>query len=380
MVIQSKRVYVAGQFISAQIEIEQGKIVSINNYDFKTVDKDYGNKRIVPGFIDIHTHGAYGFDTNDANVEGLIAWMEKLPNEGVTAFLPTTVTQSETVLLAALENVAKVHAMSKSGAEILGVHFEGPYLDDTFKGAQPGQHITKPSVEQFKQYNAAANNLIKVITMACEHDENFMLTKYAVGEGVLVSQGHSGATYEQAVLAIANGANSFTHAFNGMSALHHREPNVAGALMRSSVYKEIIADMRHVHPAVVNSLFKTDSSNLILITDSLSLKGMPIGNYQLGGNDIVMDEHGTAFIKGTNTLSGSTLKVNEGLRNLVEVALVPFTEALDAATINPARALNVDDYKGKLAVNYDADVVVMNDDYSIFETYTRGIKTLKNDE
>ena len=138
--------------------------------------------------------------------------------------------------------------------------------------------------------------------------------------------------------------------------------------------------MRHVHPAVVNSLFKTDSSNLILITDSLSLKGMPIGNYQLGGNDIVMDEHGTAFIKGTNTLSGSTLKVNEGLRNLVEVALVPFTEALDAATINPARALNVDYYKGKLAVNYDADVVVMNDDYSIFETYTRGIKTLKNDE
>ncbi|NLY62627.1 MAG: N-acetylglucosamine-6-phosphate deacetylase [Erysipelothrix sp.] len=372
MIVQSKRVWLGGQFLAAQVEILDDKIVNVYPYDSKTVDKDYDNQRIVPGFIDVHAHGAYGFDTNDANVEGLERWLDRLPEEGITGILPTTVTQSEEVLTNAVANVAKVHKTNPKGAEILGIHFEGPYLDMEYKGAQPPQHIVPPSVEQFKKFQNAAEGLIKIITMATEHDKDFELTQYLSQNGVLVSQGHTGATYEEAIIGIANGANSFTHTFNGMTGLHHRDPNVVGAVMRSDVFAEIISDTRHVHPAVVNALFKTNPTGLMLITDSLTLKGMPKGDYELGGNQIVVDDFGTAYLKGTNTISGSTLKVNEGLRKLVEEVEVPFRLALDAATINPARAINVDDRKGKIKVGYDADLVVLADDYSVVQTYVRG--------
>ena len=150
MLLQSKRVWIGGQFIDAQIEIEDHKIVNIYPYNSKPNAKDYGNNRIVPGFIDVHAHGAYGFDTNDATVEGLERWLKRLPEEGVTGILPTTVTQSKEVLSKALENVAKVYEKKPEGAQILGVHFEGPYLDIENKGAQPEQFIVKPDLAEFK--------------------------------------------------------------------------------------------------------------------------------------------------------------------------------------------------------------------------------------
>ncbi len=373
MLLQSKRVWIGGQFIEAQIEIEDSKIINIYPYNTKQEATDYGNNRIVPGFIDVHAHGAYGFDTNEAYAEGLERWLKRLPEEGVTGVLPTTVTQSKEVLSKALENVAEVYKKKPAGAQILGVHFEGPYLDFENKGAQPEQFIVKPDLEEFKHYQNKAEGLIKYITMATEHDVDHKLTQYASQNGVVVAIGHSGATYQQAVMGIANGANSFTHAFNGMTSLHHRNPNMVGAMMRSNdVFAEIIGDGRHVNPVVVNSLFKTKPHNMLLITDSLMLKGMPVGDYELGGSKIIVDEYGTAFIKGTNTLSGSTLKVNFGLRNLVDDFLVPFDQALNAATLNPARVLRIDDHKGKIVVDYDADLVVLKDNYEVIQTYSLG--------
>ena len=173
MLIQSKRVWIADQFISAQIEIDDNKIINIYKYNEKDDAYDYGNKRILPGFIDIHCHGAYGFDTNDANEEGLRNWTKKIPEEGVTALLPTTITQSREVLTNALANIAKVVEEGYQGAEILGIHFEGPYLDMKYKGSQPQEFIAKPTVEEFKAYQKAAKGLIKYITIATEVDEEY---------------------------------------------------------------------------------------------------------------------------------------------------------------------------------------------------------------
>ena len=375
MIIQSKRIWVLGQFIEAQLELEDGKIKNVLAYGAKPADKDYGERRIVPGFIDVHTHGAYGFDTNDAEEEGLRNWMKHIPEEGVTGICPTTITQTEEVLTKAVKNVAKVVADGYEGAEILGIHFEGPYLDMVYKGAQPKQCIVKPDVEQFKRYQKAADGLIKIITMATERDEDFELTRYCAANDVRVSIGHSAATIEEAGMAIANGATSMTHIFNGMTPFHHRKPGLVGAAMRfRDTFGEVICDGNHSTPDALNDLFMAKGRDYtIMITDALMVKGLPVGTKVLfGGNEIELYPDGSAHLTDAKSLAGSTLKVNEGLKVLVEKAMIPWDYAINSCTLNPARYLNVDDRKGKLVAGYDADIVVLNDDYSVEMTYVRG--------
>ena len=301
--------------------------------------------------------------------------MERIPEEGVTAILPTTVTQMPDVLTKAVANVANVIEEGYKGAEILGIHFEGPYLDMEYKGAQPPEAIAKPVVEQFKMYQAAAKGWIKYITVSPEHDEDFELIRYCASHGVVVSMGHSSATYEEALMGVANGATSMTHVYNGMTPLHHRNPGLVGAAFRiRDIYGEIIGDGHHSHVGALNIFFQTKGRERgILITDSLRAKHCPPGgNYQLGGHDIEIGEDGLARLKGTDTIAGSTLQMNRGLRILIEEAGVPVDTAINACTLNPARCLGVDDRKGRICAGYDADLVVMNRDYDVIQTYCRG--------
>ena len=379
MIIQSRRIWIAGQFIPAQLEVKDGVIARIYQYGEKPADEDYGDKRIVPGFIDIHTHGAYGFDTNDAEPEGLRNWMKRIPEEGVTSILPTTVTQMPDVLTAAVANVAKVIEEGYEGAEILGIHFEGPYLDMEYKGAQPPEAIAKPSVEQFAGYQEAAKGWIKYITLAPEQDKDFALTRYCSQNGVVVSMGHSAATYEEALMGIANGAVSMTHVYNGMTPYHHRKPGLVGIAMRvRDIYGEVICDGCHSHLAALNNYFTAKGRDYaVMVSDSLRAKHCPPGgNYPLGGHDIEIGEDGLARLKGTETIAGSTLYMNRGLKILVEKAMIPFDAALNSCTINPAKALRVDDRKGRLAAGYDADIVVLEDNYDVAQTYCRGTAML----
>lgn len=374
MIIQSKNVWISSIFTEAQIEMENGKVVAIHPYGSKEVDQDFGEHRIIPGMIDVHCHGGLGFDTNDAHREGLVKWAKGLLEEGITGFCPTTVTQSVEVLTNAVANVAKVVEEGYEGAEILGIHFEGPYLNLKNKGAQPPQYIVTPSVEQFKEYQKAANGLIKIITMATEMDPDFALTRYCAQNGVNVSIGHSGATFKDAVLAVANGANGMTHVYNGMNGLHHREPALVGAAMRlRDVYGEIICDGNHVDWAAVAALITSKGREYcLMIDDALCAKGCAPGNYFLGGNAIEIRANGSAYLQGTNTLAGGTLRFNKGLQNLIEKALIPVDWAINMATINPARYLGVDDRKGKICAGYDADLVVLDRDYEVVQVYAAG--------
>ena len=378
MIIQSKKVWIADQFISAAVELEQGKITGIFPYGEKQADVDYGSKRIVPGFMDIHCHGAYEFDTNDAKPEGLRYWAKHIVSEGVTSFLATTVTQSVEVLTNAVANVADVMEGSYEGAEILGIHFEGPYLDMKYKGAQPPEYIAKPSVEQFKHYQQAARGHIRYVTLAPEHDEGFALTHYLTEHGVVVSIGHSAATYEQAVMAYANGARSMTHVYNGMSPFAHRANGLVGAAYRiRTMYGEIICDGCHSTPAALNNYFMSKGPDYaIMISDALMAKGTPIGSESIfGGNHITIYPDGSAHLDN-GTLAGSTLNINKGLRILVEEAMVPFNYALNACTINPARCLHLDDRKGSIQIGKDADLVVLDDNYDVLQTYCMGTAQL----
>ena len=375
MIIQSKKVWIADQFVPAAIQLEEGKITGIFPHGSREVDQDYGDKRIVPGFMDIHCHGAFEFDTNDANPEGLRNWTKNIVKEGVTSFLATTITQSVEVLTNAVANVANVMEEGYEGAEILGIHFEGPYLDMVYKGAQPEQYIVKPTIEQFQHYQEAAKGHIKYTTMATETDEDFALTRYCAEHGVTVSIGHSAATYDQAVMAWANGARSMTHVYNGMTPFNHRANGLVGAAYRiRTMYGEIICDGNHSTTAALNNYFMSKGPDYcIMVSDALMAKGTPVGSkFIFGGNEIVIYPDGSAHLTSTGGLAGSTLELNKGLRILVEEAMVPFNYAINSCTINPATCIGLHYRKGSIQVGKDGDLVLLDTDYSVMQTYCMG--------
>lgn len=374
MIIQSTRVWIEEQWVAAQIDIEDNKIRRIYPHNTMNVDKDYGDLRIYPGFIDTHCHGAMGFDTNEADEEGLKQWLSVAVKEGVTSLCPTTITQGEEVLTKALKNVVNVMNQKPFGAQIVGVHFEGPYLCAKYKGAQPEEFIVKPNLEQFKRYEKASNGLIKIMTMAIENDEDYELVNYASRNGVAINIGHSAANYSESIFAIANGASGFTHTFNGMGPFNHREPGTVGAALRiGSAYAELICDGIHVSWPAINILFHAKGKDhIVMITDALQAKGVGEGRYIFGGQAIDIRSNGGAYLADTDRLAGSTLGYNQSLKNVIELASVNEVSAINAGTINPARVLKLDYKKGRIRANYDADLVILDRDYEVVETYVLG--------
>lgn len=328
----------------------------------------------VPGFIDLHIHGVDGADVMDATNEALVTMSKALPREGTTSFLATTMTQSKEAIEAAIRNAGEyISGDQPSGqAEIVGIHLEGPFVNKTKAGAQPLEHIIDPDTEQFKKWNQLSGETVKLVTLAPERPGGLELVKFLKEHGVIASIGHTNATFHEVEEAIEAGATHITHLFNQMRGLHHREPGVAGAaLLREELLAEIIADGVHVNPEMVKLAYKLKGKErIVLITDSMRAKCLKNGHYDLGGQDVIVQDGKAVLSDGT--LAGSILKLGHAVKNIMAFTGCSLEDAVEMASINPAKQLNIFDRKGSLETGKDADIVILDQQLDVAMTFCNG--------
>ena len=318
------------------------------------------------GFIDLHIHGSGGADAMDATPEALETISSTLLQTGTTSFLATTMTMSIQAIDKALQNIQE-HGQKVSGAEILGIHLEGPFINASKHGAQDKRYIQKPNIDLIDNYM----NEVKMITIAPEVEgaEDFIKSLTKDHPHIVLSIGHSDASYEKSKESFTWGVSHATHLFNAMNPYHHREPGIVGAVFDSKdVSCDIIADLVHTHPSALELTHKIKKEKLILITDAMRAGCMKCGSYDLGGQTVTVSE-GKATLKD-GTLAGSVLKLNEALLNMTKQTSMTRIEAVNAVTKIPAQLLGVK--KGQLKVGYDADIVIFDEDFSIILIIVKG--------
>ena len=328
---------------------------------------------VVSGFIDEHIHGAAGADAMDGSLNALKTISDCLVKEGTTGFLATTMTQSRENITKALSAVkVAVGDSDFSGARVLGAHLEGPFISVKHVGAQPLEFVEKPSVERFKEYNEAAGGNIRIVSLAPEVEGGAELVKYLADNGVVASIGHTDAKYNDVINALNNGAKNITHTFNAQTGVHHREIGVAGsALLLDELNCEMICDTIHVSvPAIKLALKNKPKDKFTLITDSMRAKGLPDGESELGGQKVFVKNGEARLADGT--LAGSVLKMNVAVKNIVEKCGVSFTDAIDCATVNPAKNIGVFDKCGSISKGKFADLTVLDDKFNVLLTIVGG--------
>lgn len=371
--LKNVKVYIKNVgIVKTNIGIENGRIAYIGNEE--NIEPIFETDGIVvPGFIDEHIHGAGGADAMDGTVEALQTISEFLAREGTTGFLATSMTQSPENITNALKAVKKVREKGEyKGAEVLGVHLEGPFISPKHVGAQPLEYVATPDAELFDKYNEASGNSIKIVTLAPEVEGGLGLVKHLSNIGVVASVGHTGGKYADVVNAVAAGATNVTHTYNAQTGLHHREAGVVGAAMLlDELNCEMICDTIHVSvPAIKLVIKNKPHDKYTLITDAMRAKGMPDGKSELGGQDVFVNNGEARLADGT--LAGSVLKMNVAVKNLVEKAGVSFTDAIDFATYNPAKNIGVLNERGTIEVGKRADLTVLNSDFEVLYTLVNG--------
>jgi len=333
---------------------------------------DARDKYITPGFIDMHVHGGGGFDIMDGEYEAIKQVAITHSSFGTTAFLPTTMTMGKDKIIKSLRSINEAFTKGTGAAEILGVHLEGPYINPEKKGAQKEEYIKRATIEEFLEFKKASGNLIRLITIAPEMPGAIRFIHLLNKHKVIVSVGHSNATYDQVGEGIKAGLSHVTHTFNAMRGLDHREPGVVGAALSSpKLILEIIADLIHIHPAVIKIIIQAKGiEKIVLVTDAIRVVGKPEGTYDLGGQEVTVIK-GRARLKD-GTLAGSVLTMDKAVRNLINNVGVSLSEAIQMATINPAKCLGIEDEKGSLELGKDADIVILDKRLEIDITMVKG--------
>ena len=340
--------------------------------DAKVIDAEGGY--IAPGLIELHIHGYLGKDVCDASEESIRIISKGLLENGVTGYLPTTMTVDMKVIRGALDTCRALMAESKTpefdGSAILGVHAEGPFISESKKGAQDPRYILKPDAKFVKEYQ----DTIKVITLAPEEDDESFSAIREITEdtGVVVSMGHTSADYDTAMKGVKAGVRHATHLFNAMTPLTHRGPGVVGAALNADeVSCELIVDTHHVNAALYDTVYKLKGRKLCLITDCLPAGGLPEGEYTLGGAKIIYKDDLCRLEDGT--IAGSVLRLNKGVWNVYTNSKIPLHECVNCASLNPATTLGIQDKKGSLAEGKDADIVILDNNFNVRKTIIGGI-------
>ena len=370
-------IYVEGKgIIKTSLKVDDGKIVSFENEEGLTLDDSL---IVVPGFIDKHIHGANNSDSMYPTLDDIRNIAVTVAKEGVSSFLPTTMTQSEENIKKALANINEYMKIQKEGSKVLGIHLEGPFISKKFKGAQPEEYVVPCDVNKFIEYNEVSGSNIMQVTLAVEENGEELI-KYLVKNNIVASIGHTNATSDEVIYAGKLGANSMTHTYNGMKPLHHREAgSVGGALLCDDIYCEVICDLVHVSDNAIKLLYRMKGHDkFVLITDGIESKHLNDGLYKLGGQDVYVKNGEARLIDGT--LAGSTLKMNVALKNVSDVLGLTVDKAVDLCTINPARCLHIADRKGSINLGKDADFAVIDKDFNVYMTVSNGQVIYKKGE
>lgn len=373
--IKGAEVYIDNGFSRKTIEIIDSKI-KIHDENYVLPDDgelvEASGKKIVPGFIDIHTHGGVGVDVNAANADELEKIGEFFAKNGTTSWLCSVLTDTEEQTLWCIDQFNEYKKKKRKGSDLVGIHLEGPFLAKEYKGAMPEFLLRKFDIDLLKKYQERSGGNVRYLTVAPEVDGIAGGIKEITELGIAVSLGHSGADYETTMKAIENGATASTHTFNAMKLLHQHFPSIMGAVMESDVYCEAICDGRHLHPGVVRLLIKTKGLNrVVAVTDSIMAAGLPDGKYKLGVNDVVVEE-GDAKLADTGVRAGSTLTQNVALLNLLKFTGRPLAEVLPILSENPAKLIGIYDRKGSIEDGKDADLVLLDEENKISEVFVRG--------
>ncbi len=344
--------------------------IGTNHEGLEELPEDYV---IVPGFIDQHIHGAAGSDAMDGTTEDLTKIAKAIASEGTTAFLATTMTQSPANIKQALIAVKEyIDAKPTEGAQILGVHLEGPFISKDFAGAQPAEYIVAPNVADFKVYQEASGDNIRLVSLAPEVEGSTDLIKYLKDNNIVASIGHSNSKYADVEAAVKAGATNLTHTYNAMKPVHHREVGTVGsAYLFDELYCECICDGIHVSAPAIKLLHKNKPDDkFVLITDAMRAKHLPDGVSELGGQ-VVIVKNGEARLEN-GTLAGSVLKMNNAVKNVMKFLDLPIERVVKYASLNPAKNLGVDNYLGSIKEGKRADFVILDKNLNVVKTYRAG--------
>lgn len=369
------KIILKNQILENKVLVFDEKIIDIADSvpkDCEVIDAD--GKYISPGLIDIHIHGNMGKDTMDSTDESIETISKSIMRHGVTSFLPTTMTMDKEHVYDALEVIKKAQNRKLEGAQVLGAHLEGPFINENYKGAQNEKFIINSKYEFIKEYK----DVIKVITYAPEKDIDFDFTREIKRcTDIVLSIGHSNANYDQAKEAINLGVTNVTHMFNAMTGLNHRDPGVVGAALTTNVYSELIADTIHINKDLFQFILNNKGKErLILITDSIEAGGLEDGNYSLGGQKVIVKGNEARLENGA--LAGSVLSLNKMVSNFLDNTNLKVNEAINLASLNPATSLGINDKKGSLEIGKDADIAVFDENLDCKMTLCLGEVVYKN--